>query len=64
MPHKNYQRLREEARERREASLEGKPKVRRGRSRQRALPRPGFPRRDAREYRSQGGTDRKDRRHG
>ncbi len=52
MTYKNYQRLQEEARERYEASLEGKPKARRGRSRQRDLSWPGFPRRDAREYRS------------
>ncbi len=58
MAHKNRQRLQEEARERYEASLEGKPKARRGRSRQRP-PRehkgwPGSPRQDAREYRSKG----------
>ncbi len=52
MPHKNHQRLQEEARERYEASLEGKPKARRGRSRQRNLAWPGSPRQDAQEYRS------------
>ena len=55
MAHKNYQRLREEAQERYEVSREGKPKARKGRSRQR--PWPGSSRQDTRQLRT---TNRKD----
>ncbi len=54
MTHKPYQLLQEEAHRRYEASLEGKPKPRRGRSRQRAPhEHKGWqPRQDAREHRT------------
>ena len=56
MVRKGYQRLREEALKRLEVSREGKPKARKGRSRQRPPHErkgwPGSPRQDAREYRT------------